>query len=438
MKVLTFRKGIHPKEFKELTEHKPIEKLPTPKEVFIPLQQHIGSPAKAVVQKGEEVKAGQIIGESTGFISSYIHASINGKVKTIDTFLHPLGLSTQTVHITSSEEASPLVTDSDTKSWESLSKEDIISIIEKSGIVGLGGATFPTHVKLKPPKDKPIDTFILNGCECEPYLTADHRMMLDFTDKVVQGVLIITRTLGVKKAYIGIENNKPDAIEKMSKATSKIPEIEVVALKTKYPQGAEKMLIKAVLDRTVPAGGLPMDVGVVVNNVGTALTIYEAVVENKPLIERVVTVTGNGIKEPKNLLIPIGTKLKDVIDYCGGLTGDNIKVIMGGPMMGITIGSLEVPVIKGTSGILCLKDGKNFAETVYPCIGCGSCTRVCPMNLLPTKLARLSEKGMWEMANKMGILNCIECGSCAYVCPSHIPLVQHIKVGKFMVNQLKK
>lgn len=438
MRALTFRKGVHPGEFKELTEHKPIEKFSTPGEVFIPLQQHIGSPARPVVQKGEEVKSGQIIGESTGFISSYIHASVTGKVKTVDTFLHPLGISTQMVHITSSKEESSSPGNSDKKNWEELDREEIVSIVEKSGIVGLGGAAFPTHVKLKPPEGKPIDTFILNGCECEPYLTADHRIMLDFTDKVIQGVLIIMKALEVKKAYIGIENNKPDAIEKISEAVSEIPQIEVVALKTKYPQGAEKMLIKAVLNRTVPAGGLPMDVGVVVNNVGTALAVYEAVVEGKPLIERVVTVTGDGIKEPGNLLVPIGTKLKDVIDYCGGLTDENIKVIMGGPMMGVAVGSLEVPVIKGTSGILCMKNGKKFEETIYPCIGCGSCVRVCPMNLLPTKLSRLSEKGMWEMAKKTGILNCIECGSCAYVCPSHIPLVQHIKVGKFMVNQLKK
>ncbi|MBO8130664.1 MAG: electron transport complex subunit RsxC [Candidatus Marinimicrobia bacterium] len=437
MKLLTFRKGVHPKEFKELTEHKKIERFPTPREVFIPLFQHVGSPAKPIVEKGMDVKKGQVIGESSGFISGYIHASITGKVKTVDTFLHPLGYSDKMVHIVATEEGESKVIE-EKRDLDKLSGDDIVSIIEKAGIVGLGGAAFPTHVKLSPTRNKKIDTFILNGCECEPYLTTDYRMMIEFPEKIIKGIQIIMKALGIRKSYIGIENNKLEAIQIINGYIKDYDNIEVSVLKTKYPQGAEKMLIKAILNREVPAGGLPMDVGVIVNNVGTVAAIHDAVVYGKPLIERVVTITGDGIKEPKNLLIPIGTLVKDVIEYCGGLTGNKIKVIMGGPMMGIALGSLDVPIIKGTSGILCLKDDKGFVEKVYPCIQCGNCVSVCPMFLIPTRIAHFSKKALYKEANDYGILNCIECGSCSYVCPSHIPLVQYIKIGKFMVNRLNK
>jgi electron transport complex protein RnfC len=303
-----------------------------------------------------------------------------------------------------------------------------------AGVVGLGGAAFPTHVKLSPPEDKPIDTFILNGCECEPYLTADHRMMVEHPDTILKGMSIIMKVLGVEDGYIGIESNKPDAVETMTIAAQNYG-FKIVTVKTKYPQGAEKMLIKAIKNRKVPTSGLPMDVGAVVQNVGTAVAVANAVISEKPLTKRVVTVTGNGIKEPKNLLVTIGTKFSDVIEHCGGLVDKTSQVFMGGPMMGIAQFDLSVPVIKATSGIVCTSDYKQVAPLA--CIGCGSCVKSCPMFLMPTRLARLSYIRYWSDADQMGIMNCIECGSCAYVCPSNIPLVQWIRVGKQKVYEIQ-
>jgi len=438
MKLKTFKKGIHPAEFKNYTEHKPLERLPLPAEVFIPLQQHIGAPCKPVVEKGQSVKTGELIGTKTGYISSQIHASISGKIKTIDTFPHPLGMNSLMVQIVSDGNDEWVEMPTKDLEWENFTSNQIIEMIEAAGIVGLGGAAFPTHVKLMPPKGKSIDTFILNGCECEPYLTADHRMMIDQTDEVVLGTRILMKALGVKQAVIGIENNKPDAIAKLTEAVKPFPNITVIPLQVKYPQGAEKMLIKAVINRSVPTGGLPLDVGVVVNNVGTAVAVAEAVIKKKPLIERVVTVTGNGIREPKNVIARIGTTFKDVINFCGGLSDDTAKVIMGGPMMGLTQYTLQVPVIKATSGIVCLRDNLPLTSKEYPCIQCGRCIESCPMNLMPTRLARFSQVENWQRAAELGILNCIECGCCAYVCPAKIPLVQWIKIGKLRVSELQE
>jgi electron transport complex protein RnfC len=438
MRLKSFKKGVHPEEYKYLSEHKSLERLPLPTEVFIPLQQHVGSPCRPLVEKGQEVKTGEMIGQSTGFVSSPVHAAISGKVKTIDNFAHPLGINSQMIHIVGDGEdtwidSAPTVTD-----WENMSTDEIIETIQNAGIVGLGGAAFPTHVKLSPSKEKPIDTFILNGCECEPYLTADHRMMLEQTADVVLGTRILMKALGVSKTIIGIESNKADAVEVLTKATASYREIEVVTLKVKYPQGAEKMLIKAALNRTVPTGGLPLDVGVVVNNVGTAIAVAAAVTKQKPLIERVVSVSGDGIKEPKNVIVRIGTPFQNLIDFCGGLLDNTVKIIMGGPMMGIAQHSLAAPVIKATSGILCLTDHADIERKEYPCIQCGSCIDACPMGLLPTRLARYTQFENWQTADEMGILNCIECGSCAYVCPSQIPLVQRIRIGKLKVNEMKR
>lgn len=438
MNMKTFKKGVHPVEYKGITENKSIERLPLPAEVFIPLQQHVGAPCKPVVEKGMEVKTGQVIGKAGGFVSSTIHATISGKVKAIDTFTHPLGVQELMINIVGDgkdEWLEPEVTDAD---WEKLSKDEIIERVKNAGIVGMGGGAFPLHVKLSPPKMKTIDTFILNGCECEPYLTADHRLMLENTEEVVLGLRIIMKALNVQKAIIGIEDNKPDAIEKMKKAISAFRGISVQPLEVKYPQGAEKMLIKATLERNVPAGGLPMDVGVVVNNVGTVFAVAQAVVKNRPLIERVVTVTGNGIREPKNVLARIGTPFQNLIDFCGGLKSDTKKVIMGGPMMGITQHLLQVPVVKATGGILCLTEDSLTIEKEYACIQCGACIRACPMNLLPTRLARFVQNCKFDTAEELGILNCNECGCCTYVCPSRIPLVQRIRIGKLKVNEIKR
>ena len=433
MKFPTFKSGIHPEESKYFTESLAIETLPSPKEVFIPLQQHIGAPCKPKGEVRDKVKIGQVIGSTEAYVSSPVHATISGIVKDIERYPSPIGTRTQMVHIIASddEEQNGVYTEVD---WTNLPIDDLKNRIKNAGIVGLGGAAFPTHVKLSPPEDKPIDTFILNGCECEPFLTADHRTMLEMPDMIIKGMAIIMKILGVKKGYIGIESNKPDAIESMQKAASDY-RFEVVTVKTKYPQGAEKMLIKAIKKRKVPTGGLPMDVGVVVQNVGTAVAVANAVSYEKPLIQRVVTVTGNGIREPKNLLVMIGTKFSDVIEFCGGLVDETAQVFMGGPMMGIAQYDLSVPVIKATSGIVCTTDYKQVEPIA--CIGCGSCVKACPMSLMPTRLAHLSLMRHWSNADKMGIMNCIECGSCAYVCPSSIPLVQWIRVGKQKVYEIQ-
>jgi len=433
VKFPTFKSGIHPDDYKIQTQSLPIEILPTSKEVFIPLQQHIGAPCKPVVEIKEEVKIGQVIGSTEAYVSSPVHATISGIVKDIGRYTNPTGGRTEMVHIIASDEEEPngVYTEVD---WTKLSIDELKSRIKNAGIVGLGGAAFPTHVKLSPPEDKPIDTFILNGCECEPFLTADHRTMLEMPENILKGMTIIMKILDVKKGYIGIESNKPDAIESMQKAANGYG-FEVITVKTKYPQGAEKMLIKAVKKRKVPTGGLPMDVGAVVQNVGTAVAVANAVSFEKPLTQRVVTVTGNGIKEPKNLLVTIGTKFSDVIEFCGGLVDETAQVFMGGPMMGIAQYDLSVPVIKATSGIVCTTNYKQVEPLA--CIGCGSCVQSCPMFLMPTRLARLSLIRHWSDADKMGIMNCIECGSCAYVCPSNIPLVQWIRVGKQKVYEIQ-
>ncbi len=433
MKVPTFKSGIHPDDYKTQTQDLPIEILPIPKEVFIPLQQHIGAPCKPLVEVGDTVKVGQVIGSTDAYVSSPVHATISGTVKDIGKYHTPTDARTLMVHIVASdsEKSNIVYTEVD---WKKLSIDDLKNRIKNAGIVGLGGAAFPTHVKLNPPENKPIDTFILNGCECEPFLTADHRTMLEMSDNVLKGMAIIMKVLGVNKGYIGIESNKPDAIESMKKSVNDYG-FEVVTVKTKYPQGAEKMLIKAIKKRKVPTGGLPMDVGAVVQNVGTAVAVANAVSYEKPLTQRVVTVTGNGIKEPKNLMVTIGIKFSDVIEFCGGLVDETVQVFMGGPMMGIAQYDLSVPVIKATSGIVCTTNYKQVEPMA--CIGCGSCVQSCPMFLMPTRLAHLSLLRYWSNADKMGIMNCIECGSCAYVCPSSIPLVQWIRVGKQKVYEIQ-
>ncbi len=437
MKLLTFKKGVHPTDYKEFSNTKAIEELPLPDEVYIPLQQHIGAPCQPLVQKGDEVKTGQIIGKSDAFVSAPVHSSVTGKVKKIASHLHPLGTRVEMIQIerTGDDEWELLSVPAD---WKSASNDELRNIIRDAGIVGLGGATFPTHVKLSPPKEKPIDAFILNGVECEPYLTADHRTMVEKADEMLEGMAILIKILGNPKGYIGIENNKPDAIEHLRKRIKELGyDYEVAALEVKYPQGAEKMLIDSVLKRHVPTGGLPMDVGVVVNNVGTALAVKEAVVDGKPLIQRVVTVSGDAVNEPKNFLARIGTSFKVLTDASGGLKPDTKEVFQGGPMMGISLYDLSPPVIKGTSGVICNTKARSSSE-IYPCIRCNSCVNVCPVFLLPTRIARLSEVAEFEEAEQFGIMNCIECGSCAFVCPSHIPLVQWIRVGKLRVNEMRR
>ncbi len=435
VKTDTFERGVHPHDSKELTAHKPIEEAHHPKRVIIPLSQHIGAPAKAEVKIGDEVKRYQLIGSPPGFVSAPVHASISGKVIAIGDFLHPSGRMIPSIVIESDgkDEALPLI---DNTEYLDLSPDEIKRLVRDAGIVGLGGAAFPTSVKLSPPKEKPVDTVILNGAECEPYLTADHRLMVERPAEIVNGLKLIMRALGVSRGFIGIERNKPDAIKAMKNATVGEGSIDVRELTVKYPQGAEKMLIKAITGREVPPkGGLPMDVGVVVQNVGTALSIYEAVRYEKPLVERVVTVTGGGVKEPKNMMVRIGMMLSELLEDCGGLVDKAVKVIVGGPMMGFAQWSLDVPVVKGTSGILIQTEEEFFpSDEYFACIRCGRCVDVCPMGLNPSMLSILSEKAHYEEAKEYNLFDCFECGSCAFVCPSKRPMVQFIRLAKSMVK----
>lgn len=433
-KTETFERGIHPAYHKELASGKAIEQAQLPQRIVVPLSQHIGAPTQAEVNIGDEVKKGQVIGVTTSFVSSPVHSSISGKVIAIAPFPTPGGKMVPSVVIESDgkDEAVHYKEDPD---YMNLSAEEIKAKIKDAGIVGLGGAAFPTNVKLSPPKEKTIDAVMINGAECEPYLTADHRLMVERAKEVMEGLKIIMKSLGVRNGYIGIEENKPDAIEAMESAVAGEAGIEVHALEIKYPQGAEKMLIKAILGREVPTKGLPMDVGVVVQNVGTAFAVYEAVRYGKPLIERVVTITGEGITEPKNMMVRIGTLMSDVIEQCGGLVDGAVKVISGGPMMGFAQWTLDVPVIKGTSGILVLSEKEYVSSDEYSaCIRCGSCLDVCPMGLNPSQLSILSEKGFFEETKDYNLFDCFECGSCAYVCPAKRPMVQFMRLAKSQVK----
>jgi len=431
----TFKQGIHLSEMKELSEDKKIEKL-FPSRVILPLSQHTGAPCKPLVKKGDLVEEGEKIADSSSFISSPIHASISGKITLIGKMPHPVMGEMEAIVIEGNSKKR--------KNWEenevdlsSLKKDEIRKIVREAGIVGLGGAAFPTHVKLTPPKDKPINTVILNGCECEPYLTGDYRIMLERADDCIYGLKIIMRATDAKIGYISIENNKPKAISLMRSKLKNEDNIKVVPLKTKYPEGGEKMLIKAVLNREVPVGGLPLDVGVVVNNVGTAVAIFEAVKYSKPLIERVVTVTGEAVNKPANFLVPLGTPFSYLLEKCGKLKENAKKVIMGGPMMGISQYTLDVPVIKGTSSILVFTEEEIELEEEKPCIKCARCVDHCPMGLLPTVLARLVKNERWQELRDYNIMDCIECGCCTYVCPSKIPIVHLIKRGKLQLRKEK-
>ncbi|MCD6336033.1 MAG: electron transport complex subunit RsxC [Candidatus Latescibacteria bacterium] len=439
MQKKTFKRGIHPPYRKTATQHLPLVTMPPPERVVIPCSQHIGAPSEPIVSKGDEVKIGQPISQAKGFVSVPSHASISGKVAAIEPLPHPLGMKAEAIVI----EGDGTDTRADgigvQQNWRALSADQLKERIRDAGIAGLGGATFPTHVKLSPPEDQPIDTVLLNGAECEPYITADHRVMLEQSGEIIEGLKIILKVLNISRAYIGIEANKPDAIAKIEALVAKEPSIEVVPLQVKYPQGAEKQLIYAVTRRTVPAGALPMKVGCLVQNVGTAAAIYQAVARSTPLIERAVTVTGGGVREPKNLRVRIGTPFREVIAFCGGTTEGAAKLVMGGPMMGIAQATDEVPVIKGTSCILVL-DREEAALDIEPkpCISCGRCVDQCPMRLIPSVMATLVEHERWDEAEDYGIMDCFECGSCTYTCPSKRHLTHLFKYGKSVIAQRKK
>jgi len=434
MKTKSFPHGIHPPESKDITAEKPLEYLSPPEKVFIPLHQHFGAPAEPLVTKGDEVFTGQKIGEAKTLFSAAVHSSVSGKVLMVDDHPHPLGRPVLTITIANDGEDRALEENISTNDPFTLSPTDIRSKVKEAGIVGLGGAAFPTAVKLSPPKDKPIDTIILNGCECEPILTADYRLMLEYPDEILKGAELIKIATGAKHIIIGIEDNKRDVFDLFQKKSSTYA-VEAALLKTKYPQGAEKNLIYALLKREVPRGGLPFDVGVVVQNVGTSKAIWDAVRSGKPLYERALTVSGEGLHEPKNLMVRIGTPFQTIIDHCGGLTDDANILVMGGPMMGLSQWTTDVPVIKGTSGILAWKTDPSRE---YECIRCGRCLEHCPMNLVPTQIMKYIKNDLLAEAEKQGALDCVECGCCQYSCPAKIPLVHWLRLGKNKITALKR
>ena len=412
------------------TEHKPIEKPPLASRVYIPLSQHLGRMCNPEVKIGDYVFIGQRIGSVSAHVYAPVHASISGEITSIQDWPHPVLGRCKAIVIDGDGKDSCQPSSASPKQEEidRLTPDEIRDIVLEAGIVGMGGASFPTHIKLNPPK--PVDTLIINGAECEPYLTGDYRLMVEKTREILQGIELVARCLGIKQVYIAIEDNKPEAIKQFGVRSSKFL---VKVLKSQYPQGGEKQLIKNILGREIPQGKLPFDIGVVVHNVATVFAVYEAVYLNKPLSERVVTVAGSCISNPKNLLVRIGTPIKDLIDFCGPLKEEPAKIIIGGPMMGIAQFSDKAPVIKSTTGILLFNKKEAIFNEELPCIRCGACVRECPVFLMPSLISLASQKGLWPQAKIYGAPDCIECGICSYVCPANIRLVQHIKRAKIEV-----
>ncbi|MDW7739963.1 MAG: electron transport complex subunit RsxC [Bacillota bacterium] len=435
MEVKQFFGGIHIPHYKSFTEHKEIKKASLPEEIIIPLLQHTGAPNEPLVKVGDKVKAGQKIGATDKFVSAPVHASLSGTVTAIEPRPFVTGQMIDSIVIAVDKEQDELkLADND---LEKVTKEDIINAVKEAGIVGMGGAAFPTAVKLSPPPDKKVDTLIVNGCECEPYLTCDHRIMLEKAKELLQGVKLLMKMLGVEQAFICIEDNKDDAIEAVRQENDD-PGIVLLRMPTKYPQGSEKHLVKAALDREIPSGGLPFDVGCIIQNVGTCVAIYEAVKFNKPLIERVVAVTGQNIKDPQNLLVKIGTPLRHLIEECGGIVAEPAKVVVGGPMTGRAQENLDVPVVKGTTGVVVLPPDMALEDMEYSdCVRCCKCVEHCPMLLYPNQISIYCEAGMIEEAEFWNTMDCIECGICAYVCPSKRPITQLVQRTKPLIIQMR-
>jgi len=433
-----FAHGVHPPEEKGLTSGLLIRRMPYPDELILPLRQHAGKEARLCVKVGDHVERGDPIGLADGFMSVPIHASAAGTVTAIDWWPHPDGSMAQAVHLKVDKYAPQVPRPRMVPRWEGLTVEQVVQAVQDAGVVGLGGAAFPTHVKLMPPKDHVVHTLIINGAECEPYLTSDHRTMVEYPERVHFGCRVMMQTLGVKKAVIGVERNKPDAIAALERTKPADLDITILPLTVKYPQGAEKMLIKSVTGEEVPSGKLPVTVGVVVQNVGSLAAIAEVFETGMPLIERIVTVTGHGLRKPANLIVPVGTKLIELLAFCDGVTPDAAEVIIGGPMMGLAQGNLEAPVIKGTTGVVVLARHETRAEKVYPCIHCGRCLDACPVFLNPSLLGDLARVLRYDEMAEAHLADCMLCGSCAYVCPSNIPLSQLFQASKAALRRAPK
>ncbi|MCK6501790.1 electron transport complex subunit RsxC [Myxococcota bacterium] len=446
----TFRHGVHPDGAKEATEHLPVERMPFVERYTVPLAQHLGAPAIPVVQPGQRVQRGQLVARAAAFVSTAHHAPVTGTVVSIGKERYPSGALVEAIVIDADRFDPQMLAPGPAADWRSVSDKDFMALVQGGGIVGMGGAAFPSHVKLSVPEGKGCDQLVINGCECEPFLTCDHRTMVERPDAVLRGVDIAGTRVGCKGAVIGVELNKPDGISSLQAAIERrqariargdndgvsFP-IRVHGVQVKYPQGAEKMLIKALFDREVPAGKLPLDLGYVVNNVATMVALAELVDGGSPLIERVVTVSGSAVRRPANLLVPVGTPIRAVLDHCGGLTAQVRQVVMGGPMMGMPVATLDAPVLKGTSGLLAFEEARDPLKEAGPCIKCGQCLEACPYMLNPSRMGRLARAGrVLEMEDWL-VMDCVECGACTWVCPSEIPLVHLFRSAKATIRKKK-
>ncbi len=431
-----FDHGVHPNDHKGQTADLMIQRVPFVDEYVMPLGQHIGAPAKAIVAVGDKVHRGELIAEAGGFISTAIHSPVSGTITEIAPRRYTDGNFRPAIVIKADAFATQRFKHGSPKDWEAMSTEEFINEVQQAGIVGMGGAAFPSHVKYAIPDGQQINELLINGAECEPYLTNDHRLMVERPDAVIQGIEIVRQKLGAAHATIGVESNKPESIQTLKQYIHDLP-ISVVSLEVKYPQGAEKMLIKSIYGKEVPAGQLPRDLGIAVNNVGTIVAIADYFEHGMPLIERVVTVSGPGITYPANLIVPLGTPVREVLRFCGGLRDETREVIMGGPMMGTPVASLDTPVLKGTSGILAFTANETSKPTEYNCIRCGRCLEACPYFLNPSRFARLAKARLYEEMRNINVMDCVECGSCTFACPSNIPIVQHIRTAKNNLRQRK-
>ncbi len=432
----SFRHGVHPDDHKEQTAHLPLERMPFARRYVLPLSQHAGAPCEPVVTPGQRVERGQVIGSPAAFVSTTLHSPITGVVRALGPRRHPGGQLVPCLEIDADPFATQQPPADGAIDWRALSLDAFIDHVQRGGLVGLGGAAFPMHVKYRLPDGRRCRQLVINGCECEPYLTCDHRVMVEQADRIVRGVEIVAGVLGADESVIGVEMNKPEAIAALERAIADHESVRVAPLRVKYPQGAEKMLIKALFDREVPAGKLPIDLDIVVNNVGSMAALANYFDHGLPLIERALTVTGPGVERPSNLIVPIGTPVRDVLQHCG-VRHDTRQVVLGGPMMGTPLASLDVPVLKGTSAILAFTEDVIEHAAEYACVRCGRCLEACSNFLNPARLAQLARAGRWEELEQSSVMDCMECGACTYSCPSGVPVVHLIRAAKATIRGRK-